>query len=371
MTTEWKNKKIKKWAFLSTTLIAFGLLTGLQCGKGGDDNPSPGPPNPPAAKTFTNPLFSSGPDPYVIESNDVYYYTHTLGNRIGLWKTTAMSKLSTAPYTTVFTPPASGPNSRDIWAPEMHTFNGKWYIYYTAGDGSSSPGHPFLSQRTFVLENSNADPTGGTWQDKGRIYNLSEDFWAIDGTVMQYNGSNYFLWSGHPNAGSENQNIYISKMTNPWTLEGDRILLSQPQYDWEKNGDPDVNEGPEFLKGPTGKVFLIYSASGCWTDEYALGMLTLKDGGNPLNPSDWTKSATPVFTKNASNGVYGPGHNSFFKSQDGTEDWLLYHANALPGLGCGDARSPRMQKFTWNADGTPNFGTPVKPATPLPVPSGE
>jgi hypothetical protein len=30
-----------------------------------------------------------------------------------------------------------------------------------------------------------------------------------------------------------------------------------------------------------------------------------------------------------------------------------------------------MQKFTWNADGSPNFGVPVPSGQPLPVPSGE
>jgi GH43 family beta-xylosidase len=31
----------------------------------------------------------------------------------------------------------------------------------------------------------------------------------------------------------------------------------------------------------------------------------------------------------------------------------------------------RAQKFTWNADGTPNFGTPVRLGVQLTAPSGE
>jgi GH43 family beta-xylosidase len=34
-------------------------------------------------------------------------------------------------------------------------------------------------------------------------------------------------------------------------------------------------------------------------------------------------------------------------------------------------RSTRAQKFTWNTDGTPNFGTPVRLGTTLTAPSGE
>jgi GH43 family beta-xylosidase len=99
--------------------------------------------------------------------------------------------------------------------------------------------------------------------------------------------------------------------------------------------------------------------------------MTLKDGGDPLNAGDWTKSTSPVFVKKPSSSAYGPGHNSFFKSVDGSEDWIIYHANPSPGLACGDARNPRMQKFTWNADGTPNFGEPVKTGTAIQKPAGE
>jgi GH43 family beta-xylosidase len=160
-------------------------------------------------------------------------------------------------------------------------------------------------------------------------------------------------------------------MLNPWTIDGNRVLISSPAYDWEKIGDPDVNEGPAVLKNPAGKIFLTYSASGCWNDDYALGLLTLKDGGNPLLPADWTKSTTPIFTKNPPGNVYGPGHNSFFKSLNGVEDWILYHANSAAAQGCGDSRKPRMQKFTWNADGSPNFGIPAATGAALSKPSGE
>src|SRR5690606_40356267 len=59
------------------------------------------------------------------------------------------------------------------------------------------------------------------------------------------------------------------------------------------------------------------------------------------------------------NGVYGPGHNYFVKSKDGTQDWIVYHGNNNPGEGCG-ARPSRMQEVNWNADATPDFGIPTK-----------
>jgi GH43 family beta-xylosidase len=87
-----------------------------------------------------------------------------------------------------------------------------------------------------------------------------------------------------------------------------------------------------------------------------------------LDPASWTKSEQPVFVKNPSGQAYAPGHNGFFKSPSGEEDWLVYHANAVPGQGCGSSRSMRMQKFTWKNDGTPDFGIPAALGSSIPIP---
>jgi GH43 family beta-xylosidase len=328
--------------------------------------PAPVPP-PPAANTFTNPVLSSGPDPWIIQQGSNYFYTHTLGNRVSIWKTSRVTALRNVTPVPIWTAPATGPNSKNVWAPELHFINNKWYTYYTAGSSTD-----LGTQRLFVLENSGTDPLTGTWVEKGKIADPAADFFAIDGTVLNHGGNNYLLWSGHASATDPAQRIYIARMSDPWTLATPRTLISSPQYAWEMFGAPPaVNEGPQVLKNATGKVFIVFSASGCWTDDYGLGMLTLKNGGDPLLAADWTKTATPVFTKNVAAAVFGPGHNSFFKSADGTEDWIMYHANPSSGLGCGDSRSPRIQKFTWNADGTPNFGVPVSTSTFITKPSGE
>jgi GH43 family beta-xylosidase len=278
-----------------------------------------------------------------------------------------MSELKNASQVIIWTPPVTGINSKNIWAPELHYLDNKWYVYYTAGSSTD-----LSTQRTFVLENPNADPSTGVWTDKGQIRDSTADFFAIDGTVLTYNGKNYFAWSGHASTVDNTQRLYIAGMSNPWTIDSKRVLISSPDHPWEKAGAPPaVNEGPEFITNPQGRLLLVYSASGCWTDDYALGLLTLKAGGDPLVATDWTKHPDPVFIKQPANGAYGPGHNSFFKTVDGHEDWILYHANPAAGQGCQNQRSPRMQRFSWNANGTPNFGSPVKINTNVKKPSGE
>ncbi|MGZ5252998.1 MAG: glycoside hydrolase family 43 protein [Flavitalea sp.] len=341
--------------------IASLLFVLPYCSKTGGE-PIVDPP-PPVEKTFYNPLMS-GSDPWVIKKDNLYFYTHTLGNRVALWKTTNMSKIGNVSSVNIYTPAAGSNNSSNVWAPEIHYLDNKWYVYYTAGSG------PDNTQRTWVLENSSTDPTIGQWVDKGRIFAANADFWAIDGTVLEYNGSKYFLWSGRPIGNLQDQHIYIAKMLNPWTIDGDAVMLTSPLLNWERNGGP-VNEAPQILKNEAGKIFLVYSASGCWTDEYALGMLTLKDGGDPLKKEDWTKADQPVFRKKPESNAYGPGHNAFFKSPDGKENWIIYHANTNPGEGCGEKRNIRIQKFTFNSTGVPVFGEPTRTGSFIPVPSGE
>ncbi|MEP7251989.1 MAG: family 43 glycosylhydrolase [Ginsengibacter sp.] len=324
-----------------------------------------------AQKTFTNPLLPSGPDPWVIHKDGFYYYTNSTGHNITLWKTKNITDLKSAEKEVVWSPPATGPYSKDLWAPELHYLKGKWYVYFAADSGNN------VDHRMYVLENLSADPLEGIWTMKGKL-TTPGDKWSIDGSVFENKGKMYLIWSGWPGDVNGEQDIYIAKLKNPWTLEGKRVLVSRPTYDWETIGDlhnvndvphVNVNEGPEILKH-NNKLFLIYSASGCWTDNYALGMLTANADADLLKASSWAKSDQPVFKQSPGNHVYGTGHNSFFTSPDGKENYILYHANSEPGQGCGSHRSPRAQKFRWKADGTPDFGIPVEAGKELPLPSG-
>jgi len=59
-----------------------------------------------------------------------------------------------------------------------------------------------------------------------------------------------------------------------------------------------------------------------------------------MNPAAWTKLGRPFFSQDESAGVFGPGHASFVKSPDRSEDWLFYHSRCVPR---GEPRNPRLQ----------------------------
>ena len=279
-------------------------------------------------------------------------------------KSPTLAGLSTAASVQVWSDTTSTRNT-NIWAPELHFLDGHWYLYYSAGQSGVACCD---SQRTHVLESAGTDPMGPyTYKNQLSGSNLTPGGWLIDATVLKANNSLYLIGSGFIN-GSK-QSLVIAPMSNPYTLASNTFtIISSPTASWETSGAA-VNEGPEPLYHD-GRTFLTFSASYCQTADYKLGQLELT-GTDPLNPASWTKKSTPVFQRNDAASVYGPGHNGFFTSPDGTENWIVYHANDTANGGCGNGRTTRAQKFTWNADGTPNFGTPVALGTTLPGPSGE
>jgi GH43 family beta-xylosidase len=315
------------------------------------------------ADTFYNPIVQAGQDPSVVQFNGYYYLVQSINSdtAIAVTKSRTLTGLASGTRVTVWNRPATtGPLCCEVWAPEIQLLNGRFYIHFAADDGNND------NHRMYVLESNSLDPQG-SYTLRGKIA-APTDRWAIDGTVLQLGSSLYYLWSGWEGTTNIQQNLYIAPMSNPYTISGERVLISSPTNTWERlGGPPYINEGPQVLQR-NGKVFVVYSASGSWTDDYCLGMLTASATSNLLLASSWTKSPGCVFSKRDT--AYGPGHNNFTQSPDGTEDWLIYHANQTSGSGWA-GRSLRVQRLTWNADGSPNFGTPVATSTALTEPSGE
>jgi len=312
---------------------------------------------------FRNPLNNSGPDPWMTYYDGNYYLAATTWG--DPWTGLTMRRAPTIADLKNATPERiwqdwTPERCCNYWAPEFFLLNGPnglhWYGYYSGGSSSCCD-----NQRIHVIESVDTDPMG-PYTYKGQLRD-STDNRTIDASVLQLNGSLYLLFAGRIDT---EQRIYIAPMQNPWTLNGDRVLLSAPTYSWEQEAR-NINQGPVALQH-NGKTFIVYSASYCGSSGYKLGMLTYT-GNDPLNTSSWTKSPLPVFQ--GTDEVFSPGHNTFFKSPDGTEDWIVYHANSSSSGGCDMNRTPRIQKFTWNSDGTPNFGSPVSVNTNLAVPSGE
>ncbi len=315
---------------------------------------------PPGACSFVNPV-AAGADPWVVRWGGSYYLIQSRDRAIWVYKSDKLTE-PTSNGVRVWTAPDTGWNRTNVWAPELHHIDGRWYIYYAAGRA----GPPFIHQRSGVLQSVGDDPQG-EYRDEGMLD--TGGIWAIDLTVTRLRGQLYAVWSGwEANASTDRtpQHLYIARMSNPWTIATRRVRISSPTESWEHGTELDLNEGPEFLSHPD-QSFIIYSTRESWLKEYRLGQLRLRSpDADPMDSSSWLKTG-PVFTGTAT--VYGVGHASFTTSPDSLEDWIVYHSkvDARPGWD----RVIRMQKFTWHPDGAPDFGTPVPTGQPISVPSGQ
>lgn len=322
--------------------------------------------------TFTNPL-GRGQDPWIVRHDSSYYYVES--DTVGI--TVYRSPTLTDPKrngVVVWRPPKEGWNRTNIWAPELHFLDGRWFIYYAAG----SSGPPFVHQHAGVLESTSADPQDGSYIDRGILYTGDSvasgraNRWAIDLTVHTLGGRLYAVWSGWSDSATTDrtpQHLYMARMENPWTVATNRVKLSSPTETWEQASGPDglaLEEGPEFLEHE-GNVFVVYSTGESWLPTYKLGALRLRAPlSDPMNPDSVVKTG-PVFAGTST--VFGVGHASFTTSPDGSENWIVYHAKVAPTAGW--RRDIRMQRFEWNADGSPNFGTPITAGVPMRMPSGQ
>lgn len=355
--------------------LFFLAALGGSCTHKGETAPAAGAA---AHPTYTNPLLAAGAEPWAIFREGFYYYTQGEENKIILRKTRDITDLEHAEKKTVWLPP-SREASFHLWGPELHFIDGKWYIYFAADDGNMD------NHQIYVLKNEAADPLSGEFSMKSRIQTDKDNNWAIHASRFEHKGRQYLIWCGwkERRINEEIQCIYLAPMKNPWTLDGERVLISEPQYEWERQWvNPDgsktaypihVNEAPQFFYSKNrDKLLIYYCASGSWTPYYCIGMLTADADSDLLDAASWRKSPEPVFSSAAEKGVYGPGSPSFVPSPDGKEWYMLYHARRIPNDAPGalDSRSPRLQKIGWDAEGLPVLGAPEKEGVTLPCPAG-
>ncbi|EJS2362633.1 family 43 glycosylhydrolase [Salmonella enterica] len=308
---------------------------------------------------WPNPFIEQRADPFILRDGSDYYFIASVPeyDRLEIRRADSLQGLRAAEPVVVWRKPKTGPMSELIWAPEMHRINGKWYLYFAAAHTQALDKLNMFQHRMFALECADADPLTGVWTEKGQVKTPFDTF-ALDATTFHHQGKQWYLRAQKAPDIAGNSNIYLAELENPWTLKGEPVRLSKPEYDWECRGFW-VNEGPAVLVHGD-KLFISYSASA--TDEnYCMGLLWIDLRADPCDPANWHKLPHPVFTTSIENRQFGPGHNSFTTTPDG-EDVLVYHARNYTEI-VGDPlydpnRHTRLKRIRWDENGMPDFGTP-------------
>lgn len=305
-------------------------------------------------------------EPWILQRADPYVYRHTDGtyyftasvpayDGIVLRHADTLGGLAQAEEVTVWKKHESGPMSEHIWAPELHYLDGKWYLYFAGGEAED-----IWKIRPYVLECADSDPMTGTWVEKGKIQRAKDDpfsfeAFSLDATVFENKGKRYYVWAEKVGVGKQISNLYIAEMETPCSLKTVQVLLTTPDYDWERVGFW-VNEGPAVIKRG-GKIYLTYSASETGI-AYCMGMLTADENADLLDPLSWKKERYPVLKSCDKKGIYGPGHNSFTTDEEGNAV-MVYHARTETQI-VGDPlynpnRHAMLMKIRWDEQDRPVF----------------
>lgn len=324
-------------------------------------------------ETFVNPLGTEGhPDPCIVWcENDKCYYGISTTGQPSLWGDDRIIMHRAEKFCDLFTCSESKviyqSNAKDetfgyLWAPELHFIDGKWYIYTSCQMSDEN-----TVKHVIVLEAKTDSPFDG-FKFLGHI---NRNVFAIDPSVYvdEETGEMYICCSEVvPDVG---QVLTIQQMKSPSEPCGERAIIAKAELAFELVppyiGSRSIVEGGYFIKSPDGRLFIAYSANGCWSDDYAMGLLEYK-GGDMVSADSWEKSPWPIVKK--SGGNYGPGHATFFYSPDKTELWICCHCMEKSNPGVEPIkRLCHTQRVFFDKTGFPHIGDLVPQKIPYPVPS--
>jgi GH43 family beta-xylosidase len=218
------------------------------------------------------------------------------------------------PYT-VFTPTEDFFGEHSFWAPEVHKYNGKYYMLATFFRTGFHRG-------TMVLK---ADTPYGPFLPTVNKPLTPSEWGCLDGTLWVENGKPYMIfcreWSSIPNHDGEIYTIELTPELDGTVGEPKRLFAasesgwSKPQK-FSKNGDFDdyITDGPFIFRGEN-KLHLLWSS---FTDCYAMGTATADSLFG-----EWQHSKTLLREGDS-------GHGMIFRKQDGELCLTVHTPNKTP-----------------------------------------
>ena len=274
-------------------------------------------------------------DPAVCKWQGMYYFISTNdqdGNHsLYIRQASSIPALATAQQICILDTAMYPHLGNLLWAPEMHIIGGRLYIFH-----AGTPESFFCEQCHVMALKEGGNPIKASdWEMPRRVVKADgsmlygDEGITLDMTVFRSAGKLYAVWSQRQfqpvDLGAW---LYIAEIDpeKPWQLKTEPQVLNMPEYGWENN-HVFVVEGP-FALHRGGRIYLSYS--GALVDStYVVGLMSMADGADPLDPASWTKENYPLLSSRSVAGEYGPGHNAYVTDEDGLT-WNTYHAR--PGF---------------------------------------
>ena len=249
-------------------------------------------------------------DPCVLVENGVYYmygtgwkcYKNTSGRLDGEWESLGV----------VVNVPADA--SDNHWAPEVHKYNGKYYMFTTYKSAKRG-------MRGCTVMRSNSPEGPFTEISDGHV--TPKEWDAIDATLyIDENGKPWMVfvheWTCMPNK--------IGRMAAARMADDLTMLVSEPidlfgamDAPWATRG---VTDGCWMYRTKDGRLLMIWSN---W-DKYGY-CVGVARSDNGLPDGKWSHDAEVLFSRGES-GAYDGGHGMIFKDLDGSEYLSIHSPNS-------------------------------------------
>ena len=205
-----------------------------------------------------------------------------------------------------------------IWAPEMHFYKGKYYLFLTFDTRNKFQEQwrdwlPRVTRGSQVLV---SDSPAGPFTPFQNHSTLPVDMMTLDGTLWVEDGIPYMVfcheWVQISDGGVE----YLQLKDDLSETAGEpKKMFRGSQAPWGRISDTYgcyVTDGPYLHMGKTGKLYLIWTSGG--KEGNAMG-IAISESGKLAGP--WKQQEEPVFKNNG-------GHGMLFNSFDGKLMLILH-----------------------------------------------
>ena len=209
-----------------------------------------------------------------------------------------------------FTPPKGFWGTKNFWAPEVHAYNGKYYMFASfKAEG--------VNRGTQILSSEKPEGTYLPLTDKPVT---PADWECLDGTLWVEDGEPYIVFC-HEWTQIKNGEVCALKLSKDLKKAvGEPVLLFKAKgVPWviEHMGGY-VTDGPFLYKTKTGSLLMLWSSIG--KEGYAMGIAVSKNG-KVLGP--WTHEKTALYGKDG-------GHGMIFKDFEGQLYFTVHCPNDTP-----------------------------------------
>lgn len=196
-------------------------------------------------------------DPFVLCENGKYYMYGTravdFGRKTGGFDVYVSSDLKEWSRAECFDSEKAGLNREVNWAPEVHKYNGRYYMFASFTKENGLRG-------TYALE---ADSPLGPFRKHSKGALTPEEWECIDGTFYSENGVQYLVFCHEHTQAVDGEICYIPLTDDLTESTGKAKLIfkaSSPEWaDKKAPGEHYITDGPFMYRTKSGALLMIWS----------------------------------------------------------------------------------------------------------------